>query len=112
MRVPLTAVMLVLTTASAASAQGGGDGKWGVKGGVNLATFRADVDAGDFGYRIGLIGGAFYTFALGDRVDIQPEALYSQQGATVDAAGGSGTAKLDYLSVPVLVRYRLSGSRS
>ncbi len=61
---------------------------WGVKGGVNLATLSSDQDPGpEFKYRIGLVAGGFFTWPLGAHLDVQPEALFSQQGATFDATG-------------------------
>ena len=61
-----------------------------------------------FGYRIGLIAGGFFTWPIGSHLDVQPEGLFSQQGATVDASGvDSVTIKFDSIVIPILVRYKL-----
>ena len=95
-----------LSSATTASAQGP---SFGVKGGVNFATLSAETDPGpDFGYRIGLIAGGFFTWPMGSHLDVQPEGLFSQQGATVEGSGVDHiTIKLDSIVVPVLVRYKL-----
>jgi Outer membrane protein beta-barrel domain len=110
MRVLSGVLGFILLGGSPALAQGLG---WGVKGGVNFATQRSDQDQDDdvsIGYRIGIVGGAFFTWPMGDRFAFQPEVLYSEQGSTVDELGVKAKTKVDYLQVPVLVRYRVSRS--
>ena len=69
------------------------------------------IRAPEFEYRIGLVAGGFFTWPIGGHLDLQPEALFSQQGATLDATGVDNVAiKLDSLAVPILVRYRLRPS--
>jgi hypothetical protein len=105
MRVFAGVLVLVLVCAGQAVAQ---EVSWGVKGGVNFATLAADVDPGpDFKYRIGLVAGGFFTWPIGSRLDIQPEVLFSQQGASLDAPDVEPTIKLDSLVTPILVRYKL-----
>jgi Outer membrane protein beta-barrel domain len=109
MRVLSGVLVLFLLCGSQAMAQGV---SWGVKGGVNLATLSSDQDPGpDFKYRIGLVAGGFFTWPIGSRLDVQPEVLFSQQGASFDAPDlGSVIIKLDSLVTPILVRYKLSSS--
>ena len=109
MRVLSGAFVLVLLCASQALGQ---EVSWGVKGGVNLATLSSDQDPGpEFKYRIGVIAGGFFTLPIGARLDVQPEVLFSQQGATFDEPGFESIAiKLDSLVAPILVRYKLSSS--
>ena len=109
MRVWSGALVLVLLFAVEASAQ---EASWGIKGGVNFATLTAETDPGpEFGYRIGVLAGGFYTWPITSHLDLQPEGLFSQQGATLDSIGVDKiTVKLDSVVVPVLVRYRLRPS--
>jgi outer membrane protein with beta-barrel domain len=109
MRVLSGVLMLVLLGGSHALAQ---EASWGVKGGVNLATLSSDQDPGpEFKYRIGFIAGGFFTWPLGGRLDLQPELLFSQQGATFDATGLDAiTIQIDSLVAPILVRYKLRPS--
>jgi hypothetical protein len=109
MRVVSGVFVLVVLCGSQAMAQ---ERSWGVKGGVNLATLSSDQDRGpEFKYRIGLVAGGFFTWPIGSRLDLQPEVLFSQQGATFDEPGfESITIKLDSLVAPILVRYQLRSS--
>lgn len=94
---------LVVVGAAPAAAQGI---EFGGKAGVNFANlhFQEEVDV-PIDNRIGLIAGGFVTIPLGARLSIQPEGLYSQKGAKFDELGASGRIELDFLDVPILVRY-------
>jgi len=109
MRVWSAVLVLVLLYGADASAQ---EASWGVKGGANFATLSAETDPGpDFGYRIGIVAGGFYTWPIASHLDLQPEGLFSQQGATIDEAGlDKVTVRLDSIVVPVLIRYKLRPS--
>ncbi|WP_378173303.1 porin family protein [Aquimarina sp. SS2-1] len=71
--------------------------KFGIKGGVNFANIdagsRFDPDA-----RTGFHIGAVATLGLGDKFALQPEVLYSAQG--------SDDLKVDYINVPILLKYK------
>jgi hypothetical protein len=109
MRVLSGVFVFVLLCGSQALAQ---EASFGVKGGVNLATLSSNEDPGpEFKYRIGVIAGGFFTWPMGSRLDLQPEVLFSQQGASFDVTGfDSVTIKLDSLVAPILVRYKLRSS--
>jgi len=100
---------LVCLTALPAVAQGL---TYGVKGGVTLANLseEAEADTTAFDNRIGFVAGGFVTWPLSGRLALQPEALFTQKGAKIDQGGGTLTQQLDYLDVPVLIRYRLTGT--
>ena len=112
MRVPAVCIigMMVMGSAVAASAQGF---EYGVKGGVTLGDLNetGDADTASFDFRVGFLVGGFVTWPLGGRLEFQPEALFTQKGAKSDQLGGTSTEKLDYLDVPLLVSYRITGSR-
>jgi outer membrane protein with beta-barrel domain len=99
----LAVVAVAVMTASSAAAQ---EMTYGVKGGVNFANLRFD-DAEDtsFDDRIGLAAGGYVTIPLAGRLSVQPEVLFSQKGAKFDELGARGRLELDYLDVPVLMRY-------
>lgn len=73
---------------------------FGAKAGLNIATLSGD-DIDDLGSRtafhIGLIGEIMLT----DKFAVQPEVLYSAQGAKE----GDFTYKLDYVAIPVMAKY-------
>ncbi|MDH7445827.1 porin family protein [Aquimarina sp. 2201CG14-23] len=68
---------------------------FGIKGGVNFANIdsRFDTDA-----RTGFHIGAVATVGIGSKFAIQPEVLYSAQG--------TDDLKVDYINVPILVKYK------
>ncbi|MHA7059067.1 porin family protein [Aquimarina sp. M1] len=69
--------------------------KFGVKGGVNFSNINGDADLDSrTGYHIGFVG----QFGIADKFAIQPEVLYSAQGAD--------DRDIDYLNVPILVKYK------
>jgi Outer membrane protein beta-barrel domain len=108
MRVLSGVFVIVLVCGARVGAQ---ETSWGVKGGVNLATLSTTDDPGpDFTYRIGLVAGGFFTWPLAGRLDLQPEVLFSQQGASLADTAVDATIKLDSLVAPILLRYRLRSS--
>ncbi len=84
----------------------------GVKGGVNFATFNGD-NLGDIKSRTGFHLGGLVEIPVSERFAVQPEVLYSAQGAEYRDAGTEMgvdydyrvTQKLDYISVPVMAKY-------
>jgi hypothetical protein len=86
-------LLMALAAASPAYAQVGG----GIKGGVNLATVSGSDDSPDT--RVGTIAGVFL-ITNQDLLAFQPEVLFSMQGAKFSF----GTAKLDYVQIPLLLR--------
>lgn len=89
--------------------------KFGVKAGVNFANQTGDAfDApgiekeGITSYHAGLVA----EIKLLDRFAIQPELLYSTQGATYKNAGEEFKNELGYLSIPVMAKFYLTDSFS
>jgi hypothetical protein len=113
MRLRLLAGVLtvLLATTSTALAQ---ERRWGAKVGINLATLSVNDDDPDVSYdfRIGVAAGGYFTLPLGSRLELQPEALFSQQGGKVGASDGvsdvDSTIALDMLTIPILVKFRLA----
>lgn len=90
------------------------DAKFGVKGGLNLANFEGDTDGLDMKSKAGFHVGGFVAIKLSDKFTLQPEVLYSTQGAKADNIqqdinGTIYTAdvdfNLDYVNVPLMVKY-------
>jgi hypothetical protein len=105
--------LIVLAVASSPSVAVAQDVAYGVKGGLNLATVSFDPELPvDYGLRLGIVAGAFVSLPLGSRLAVQPEALFSQKGAAVDDDGVDATLRLDYVEIPVLLKYSLSGART
>lgn len=86
-------ILLIAFAATPAYAQVGG----GIKAGVNLAQVSGSDDDPDT--RIGTIAGVFL-ITNQDLLAFQPEILFSMQGAKFTF----GTAKADYVQIPLLLR--------
>lgn len=96
--------LLLLFLISSVSAQGL---DFGLKLGFNFANVSG-ID--DFQQRTGLSAGLFAGARLGDKLGFQIDALYSQQGAQVGNTYSDIVQdfNLDYISIPVVVKYYLS----
>jgi opacity protein-like surface antigen len=106
------ATVLFLATSASIQAQ---LVKFGVKAGVNFANQTGDAfDApeidkeGITSYHAGVVA----EIKLLDRFAIQPELLYSTQGATYKNAGEEFKNELGYLSIPVMAKFYLTDSFS
>jgi hypothetical protein len=72
----------------------------GVKGGVNFANIS---DVNNLSSKTGFQAGVFAGVKFGEKLGIQADVLYSQQGAEFDA----GKFDLNYINVPIVVKYYL-----
>jgi len=82
----------------------------GIKGGVNVSNFNG----GNFGNidkkaLVGFHAGGFLNFQFGDHFSLQPEVLFSSQGAKLESAGNKQNLKVSYVNVPVMLKYRFTG---
>ncbi len=79
----------------------------GLRAGYNLANVKFSPDDLDTSNRTGFHAGGFllWQFPLG--IMLQPELLYSQNGFQLDATGPDEHFNIDYLNMPVLVKYNL-----
>ena len=81
--------------------------KFGVKGGLNIATLTGDVE--DASSLIGFQIGGFAEIKISEKFSIQPELMYSSQGASSDLGGD---LKLDYINIPVMAKFYVAKSFS
>jgi len=102
MKTTLALAVALLVSAGTAHAQT----SFGVKAGLNLANLSIDEadDTFEPENRTGFVAGVFVTVRGGGIFAFQPEVLISSQGAKFSDAVNSGTAKIDYLQVPLLAR--------
>ena len=87
--------------------------KFGIKGGVNYANQTgSDVTVNSTNYRTSAItsyhAGLIAEIKLVDSFAIQPELLYSTQGATYKNAVEEFRNELGYLSIPILAKINLN----
>jgi opacity protein-like surface antigen len=102
----LSLCMLAVVTAAPTHAQGMTAPKptFGVLAGLDLATLGGS-DFSGVGSRTGLTLGGYVTFHLDRRFGLEPELLFTQRGASEESDGDRVTIKMDYIDVPVLVRW-------
>lgn len=89
----------------------------GVKGGANITKVdgKSFKDQFRYGYHL----GGFAEIRMGNKFVLQPEVLFNQYATKLDSNyknvyedifGGQSNVKLNYLSVPILLNYKLVGN--
>jgi hypothetical protein len=89
--------------------------RFGIRGGLNLATLHGDdasFDTVEPKNRTGFCAGVFLAIPLSQSFFIQPEALYAQKGAKYEEGGEKLTVKLDYVEVPLLFKGRFGSGNA
>lgn len=85
--------------------------KLGIKGGLNVSNIMGD--AKDVSIRTSVNIGLLAEIIVTDKFSIQPELLYSGQGATSTSDSPLlGRLKLDYVILPVLAKFPLASGLS
>lgn len=93
----------------------------GIKGGANMNKVEGKSFKQEFSYGYHL--GGFAEIGFGNRFGIQPEVLFNQYTTKVDSSfnviykdlfndAKNGNIKLNYLSIPVLLTYKVIGPLS
>ncbi len=91
----------------------------GVKGGANVTKIDGKSFKDEFRYGYHL--GGFAEIGLGGKIGIQPEVLFNQYSTTVDSnykelyenvfnPNYQSNVKLNYLTIPLLLSYKLVGN--
>lgn len=73
--------------------------KFGPKAGLNIASLSIDNTKSLIGFHV----GAFAEIMISEKFAVQPEIMYSAQGAKADE--GDGELKLGYLNIPVMAKF-------
>jgi hypothetical protein len=99
----LTIIMLLCALSTGVYAQGLSGG---VKLGLNLAdqTYSGNGTYSSPGILPGFHVGGYVTLMATEHLGVQPELLYSGQGAK----SGGASLKLGYVTIPVLVRFNVN----
>ena len=79
----------------------------GLKGGLNLSKLDISQGASNIENKTGYHAGVFTLFKL-TKIGIQPEILFSKQGANFMANTTSVEANFDYINVPILLKIYLA----
>lgn len=78
----------------------------GLKAGVNVSNFMG----GDFGEiknkaLLGLHAGGFLRFHLGSSFALQPELIFSNQGAQLEEGSETYDARIAYVNIPLMLQW-------
>ena len=113
MKTKLAIMAVALLTMQAASAQF----RLGAKAGVNLVKVDGKSFKDEFRYGYHL--GGFAEIGVTEKLTIQPEVLFNQYSTTLDSNfksvysnvinSNQSHVKLNYLSIPILLNYKLIG---
>jgi hypothetical protein len=95
----ISLLLLAFCVSSAMFAQ---TANFGIKGGLNISSIDWSIDMDS---RMGLHLGALAHIHLSPQWALQPEVVYSAEGAKQDVTGGEVTWKNDYINIPVMVQY-------
>lgn len=98
----ILAVVAILGISTASQAQ---SVDFGIKGGLNFSTFTGGISEINYKARTSFHLGAVAEINLLENFSIQPELLYSSQGAEVD---GIDDFNLDYVALPILAKFYLT----
>lgn len=79
--------------------------RFGLKAGANLASISGDNDGTKM--KFGFNAGAVARFSVSEAFSIQPELVFSAQGAKADE--GDGSLNLNYINLPILAQYNTGG---
>jgi hypothetical protein len=79
----------------------------GPKAGLNISNYTGgDIESDALvGYHL----GGIINYGFGKVFSIQPEVLFSTQGAKVNRAGNTSDFKISYFTVPVMLKFKTSG---
>ncbi len=77
---------------------------FGAKAGLNLASIAGD-DTDDLDGRTAFHVGVVAEIAISDQFSVQPELVYSAQGATTSEEGIDVDINADYINLPIMAKY-------
>lgn len=80
--------------------------RMGAKGGVNFANLTGDTEGAEMrtSFHLGLVA----EIPMSEKFYFGPEVLYSSQGAKFKDEDFDGDFKLDYIQIPLMLKYYVS----
>lgn len=104
MKKSLVALLIITLTATQGFSQAF---SFGPKAGLNISNYTGGNIQSDA--MVGLHMGGLINFGIGKVFSIQPEVLFSTQGARIENQGITNDFKVNYVSVPVMLKLKTSG---
>jgi hypothetical protein len=108
----LFAMVLLFAFSSMASAQGLTG--YGLKAGLNMASFGGDNGDADFWeveldkkMKMGFTAGGFVTYSITEMFAVQPEVFYTMKGVKYEGDDWTTTFTYNYLEIPVLAKFTI-----
>lgn len=101
MRFPIHVLLAAVLIAGTATAQ---HVNVGIKAGLNLYSIHND-NSSEYDMKAGFHAGLIGHIHLARQFALQPEVVYSAQGAKYTAAGVDTKLNLGYINVPVMFQY-------
>jgi hypothetical protein len=101
MKFLLTTVLAVILISGAATAQ---HVNFGIKGGLNFYNVKNDNNV-EFDNSVGFHLGLLAHIHLADHFAMQPELVFSTQGANYTIGSTDGELNLDYINLPLMFQY-------
>ena len=87
---------------------------FGVRAGLNIASFTGEDNMDDFSTKLGFHAGAMMQYPVGGNFILQPELLYTMKGATAELmlAGIKNEliGRANYIEIPLLIKYNIEMS--
>jgi hypothetical protein len=79
----------------------------GPKAGLNISNYTGgDIESKALvGYHL----GGIINYGFGNVFSIQPEVLFSTQGAKVNRGGNESDFKISYVTVPIMLKFKTNG---
>ena len=96
----ISLLTLLVTAGFVVSAQ---NINFGLKGGLNLASLDNNQD-NNVQNRIGFHGGIFANIPVSSQIAVQPEVVYSSQGAKYDVGNENLNLHLNYVNIPLMLQ--------
>jgi hypothetical protein len=84
----------------------------GVVAGGSFAKFHG-ADIGDANKtKVGVAGGIFATIGIVKNFAIEPQVLFAMKGAKIDGTTDKGSVSLNYIDIPLLLKFRFPSAKS
>jgi len=78
----------------------------GIRAGANIAKWKMDSEYSPKS-KTGLEGGLRAEFPIAGKLSLMPELIYSNYGSKLELDGEDLTYRMNYISLPILVKYSL-----